>query len=168
MYIAAACLMDGASQLLFLGEDLTLYKNILISTDGTELSKRAVLHGLALAKSLDARVTALTVMAPYSDASLWKIATHKGPEMYAKHIKSDAEKHIAQVEVAAAESDIDVNTIAATAHHPWEEIIDTAKKLGCDLIIMASHGRGGLNSLLLGSETQKVLAHSSIPVLVHR
>lgn len=145
-----------------------MYKNILIPTDGSELSKSAIKDGLALANSLGARVTALTVMAPYVDASLWEIAVYKDPEMYENHIKTEADKRIAQVKEVAEETGIDVNTVAAKAHHPWKEIVDTAEKMSCDLIVMASHGRSGISSILLGSETQKVLAHSKIPVLVHR
>ncbi len=139
-----------------------MYKHIMISTDGSELSLRGVEHGIGLAKENASRVTILTVSQPYplqSAATLdsWSAAQTKHAQDALAKAKAIAEKH--GVEITARQ---DSNDSAA------EAIVDSAQSLGCDLIVMASHGRRGISRLLLGSQTSEVVSHSPIPVLVVR
>ena len=145
-----------------------MYKHVLIPTDGSELSSQAEAAGLTLAKALDARVTALTVTPPFqfigSDPMMLVVSQ---PE-YEKAQAARAEKTLERVKTTAAAIGVPVETERAVSLHPFEAIITTAKERGCDLIFMASHGRGGVAGLILGSVTTKVLTHSKIPVLVLR
>ena len=145
-----------------------MYKHILIATDGSTLARKAVTHGLALAKALGARVSAVTVTEPW--------ATTAPPEILNEPFVQDFEnaathraKHILDVALAAAK---DANIACSTLHvrdsFPAEGILEAAADIGCDLIVMASHGRRGLAKLILGSQTTEVLTHSTIPVLVCR
>lgn len=145
-----------------------MYKHVLIPTDGSDLSSRAEAAGLTLARALDARVTALTVTPPFQligTEPMMLVATE--PE-YEKAQAARAEKTLERVKMSAAAIGVPVETLRTESTHPFEAIIATAKERGCDLIFMASHGRGGVTGLILGSETSKVLTHSKIPVLVYR
>ncbi len=145
-----------------------MYKHVLIPTDGSELSAKAEAAGLTLARTLDAKVTALTVTAPFqfiATEPMMLVATE--PE-YEKAQSARSEKTFERVRSAAAAIGIPVETLRAIHPHPFEAIIATAKERGCDLIFMASHGRRGVAGLILGSETVKVLTHAKIPVLVYR
>ena len=145
-----------------------MYKHVLIPTDGSDLSSKAEAAGLTLARALDARVTALTVTPPFQfigTEPMLLVATE--PE-YEKAQAARAEKTLERVKMTAAAIGVPVETLRTVDTHPFEAIIATAKERGCDLIFMASHGRGGLTGLILGSETSKVLTHSKIPVLVYR
>ena len=145
-----------------------MYKHVLIPTDGSELSSRAEAAGLTLARALDAKVTALTVTPPFQfigTEPMMLVATE--PE-YEKAQTARAEKILERVKATAAAIEMPVETVRTVDVRPYESIIATAKQRGCDLIFMASHGRGGVAGLLLGSETTKVLTHSKIPVLVYR
>ena len=133
-----------------------MFKHILIPTDGSELSGKAVQSGVALAKSVGAKVTGITVTVPsqvFSDASP---ATAAG------------EKYLGQIKDAAAAAGVHCNVIHAEHEQPYQAIIDATKRNGCDLVVMASHGRRGVSAFMLGSETVKLLTHSTIPVLVYR
>jgi nucleotide-binding universal stress UspA family protein len=145
-----------------------MYQHILLPTDGSELSTQAVRAGIRLAKSLGARVTALhTTPQFYPD----KMPAREIPERsseYEKQTREEAARVLGAVEEAAREAGVACNALHRASDSPWEEIIKVATEQGCDLICMASHGRHGLNALLLGSETTKVLTHSKIPVLVCR
>lgn len=145
-----------------------MYKCILIPTDGSEFSERAIRTGVALAKLLNAKVIGLTVAQPLNIGSLHG----QIPETMASTIRSQAvafgEQNLAVIENAAKEADIALDTIQSSQDHPWQAIIQTAKDKRCDLIVMASHGRRGLSAMILGSETQKVVTHANIPVLVVR
>jgi nucleotide-binding universal stress UspA family protein len=145
-----------------------MYKHVLIPTDGSELSSKAEAAGLAMAKSLDAKVTALTVTPPFQfigTEPMVLVATEPEDE---KAQTARAEKTLERVRMTAAAIGVPVETLRTVSSHPFEAIIATAKERGCDLIYMASHGRSGLSGLLLGSVTTKVLTHSKIPVLVYR
>lgn len=133
-----------------------MYKHFLIPTDGSELAREAIKSGIALAKVLGAKVTGITVTAPsevFADTSRTIAA---------------AEKCLIEVRDAASAAGVSCNTVRAEHEQPYQAIIDAAKKNGCDLIVMASHGRRGVSALMLGSETVKVLTHCTIPVLVYR
>ena len=145
-----------------------MHKSILLPTDGSENCKRAVDYGIALAKQSGARIVALTVTQPlHTGTPRGLIPAHLRSVVHdemAKHAREALEL----VESAAKAAGLSVESVHTSHDHPWEEIVRVAKDKGCDLIVMASHGRRGAAALLLGSETQKVLTHSKVPVLVFR
>lgn len=145
-----------------------MYRNILIATDGSELSNEAVTHGIALAKALNAKVTALTVVMPWREATLWEVAVTRSEKEYDAFAKERAAECLATVTDAAKASGVSCNAVTLKHEAPWKAIVDTAGSMSCDLVVMASHGWKGVAGFVLGSETQKVLTHSSVPVLVHR
>jgi|KBSSwiStaDraftv2_1062776.scaffolds.fasta_scaffold1363872_1 nucleotide-binding universal stress UspA family protein len=148
-----------------------MYKHILVPTDGSKLSLAAAKTAAGLAKKVGARITSVYVMAPYmppieSDvAAFYPAYSAKG---YDREVRKSADKALARVKALADASQVKCEGVAVTGPNPWSDIIHTAKDKKCDLIVMASHGRRGLEALLLGSETQKVLTHSKVPVLVCR
>ena len=146
-----------------------MYKHILVPTDGSALSLKAVRAAAKLAAKLKAKVTALYVIAPYEPRTTSEDIVYLSAQSmreYEKEVRKTADRALARV-VATADGTA-CATMSSTHAHPWEAIIDAAKARKCDLIVMASHGRRGLAGLLLGSETQKVLTHSKTPVLVCR
>jgi nucleotide-binding universal stress UspA family protein len=148
------------------------YKHILVPTDGSKLSLKAAREATALARSLKAKITAVYVIPPWmpaaSDESSLMYNSAHGQSAYRKATETEAGKALAKVAAAAAAAKVSCEMLSVTDGQAWEGIIKTARAKKCDLIIMASHGRGGLAGLLLGSETQKVLSHSKTPVLVCR
>jgi nucleotide-binding universal stress UspA family protein len=145
-----------------------MYAHILIPTDGSELAEKAVKHGIELAKQIGAKVTALTVLPPFHMLTADTQMLEDTPGQYKARMQSHAKKILDSVVEAAQAAGIVCETMQAGHDHPYEAIIDAARVKGCDLIVMASHGRHGLSAIILGSETLKVLTHSKIPVLVHR
>ena len=145
-----------------------MFKHILIPTDGSDLSRKAVLYGVQLAKASGAKVTALTVTDPYLAATMDAVLIPVGEEDYEEQSRLLAERAMEQVKMAADAAGVPCETIREVHDQPYRAIIDAAHALACDLIVMASHGRRGISALLLGSETVKVLTHSTIPVLVYR
>jgi nucleotide-binding universal stress UspA family protein len=129
-----------------------MYRHILIPTDGSELAERAVTHGLSLAKFVGAKVTVLIVAEAFAK--------------YTEQIKKHNASVLDRVANAAKQAGVPCDTMQAQDMQPYEAIIATATDRGCDLIVMASHGRGGLSAIVLGSVTNKVLTHTKIPVLV--
>jgi nucleotide-binding universal stress UspA family protein len=144
-----------------------MFKKILLPTDGSDLSSKAIQGGLAFAKALHARVVGLTVVEPYSYSNLSEYRPETLDNYEERMMKTAAER-LGKVADAAAQASIPFETLTVKSFSPFEAIIDTAKAKGCDVIFMASHGRRGLSAVLLGSETQKVLTHSTIPVMVYR
>jgi nucleotide-binding universal stress UspA family protein len=144
-----------------------MFKRILVPTDGSELSNKAIAAAVDLAKSLGATVVGMTTLEPYSYSNLSEYRPETLDDYESRMDQIGAER-LGRIADAAARSGVPVETVAAKSFSPFEAIIDTAKGKSCDLIIMASHGRRGLNAVLLGSETQKVLTHTSIPVMVYR
>jgi nucleotide-binding universal stress UspA family protein len=147
-----------------------MYKNILIPTDGSELSKKAVEHGVLLARALKARVTSITVL---SVSQIFKLEPDSFTELpeeygYKKQMERFANKCLDQVKTAALAQDVSCDLMYVEHEHPYQAIIDAANNQHCDLIVMASHGRHGISAIVLGSVTVKVLTHSTIPVLVYR
>jgi nucleotide-binding universal stress UspA family protein len=147
-----------------------MYKNLLLATDGSKLSAKALTHALALAKPLGAKITAFYAapdypMPAYADGVVYEPVSRKE---YAKLAAQDADKILQDVAAKATAAGVDCKTTYAIAAAPWEAILDAAKKNKCDAIVMASHGRKGISAILLGSETQKVLTHSKLPVIVVR
>jgi nucleotide-binding universal stress UspA family protein len=143
-----------------------MYTNILIPTDGSELAGKAVQHGIALAKRIGAKVTALTVLPPFHTFTTDTQMIEDTPAQYEGRMRQHAETTLGAVAKAAA--GIACELVHVEHEHPYQAIIDTADAKGCDLIVMASHGRRGISAIVLGSETVKVLTHCKTPVLVHR
>lgn len=145
-----------------------MYKNILIATDGSELSAKAVQNGIALAKHLGAKITVVMVRKPFHTFTLDPQAVEDTAMQYTLRVHEATEKALATIASVAKAAGVACETVDVEHEHPFQAIIDTAAFKGCDLITMASHGRSGISAVLLGSETVKVLTHSKIPVLVHR
>jgi nucleotide-binding universal stress UspA family protein len=145
-----------------------MFKHILIPTDGSDLSRKAILYGVQLAKKCGAKLTGLTVAEPYQPVGMDAVLIPIDEGDYEEQSRVLSEKAIEQVKMAAQAAGVSCETIREINDQPYRAIIDAAETLGCDLIVMASHGRRGISALLLGSETAKVLTHSTIPVLVYR
>ena len=145
-----------------------MYKHILIPTDGSELSKKAVDHGIGLAKALNAKVTAVTVSEPFHIFAVEPGMLTDTPDEYEKRIAALTGKYLKAAKDAATAAGVPCDVAQVEHEHPYETIIDTARKRGCDAIAMASHGRSGVSAIVLGSETVKVLTHSTIPIVVVR
>jgi nucleotide-binding universal stress UspA family protein len=145
-----------------------MYKRILIPTDGSEASQRAILAGVEFAREVGAEVVGLTATPEFSVLSTDSEMLQDTPEQYSAASAARAARVLADIQSAAADAGVPCRTQHAIEDDPYAAIIAAAGQNGCDLIVMASHGRHGLKGLLLGSETQKVLVHSTIPVLVHR
>jgi len=145
-----------------------MYKHILIPTDGSALATTAVKQALDFAKAIGAEVTILTVHEPFHIFTLETEMISDTSAVYKELAKRHAKAVLEKVDALAKARAVKCTLLDVEADYPYEAIIDTAKKKKCDLIAMASHGHGGVKALILGSETQKVLAHSSIPVLVYR
>ena len=145
-----------------------MFKHLLIPTDGSVTSEAAIRQGLAMARETSARVTALHVVQPFHVMAYGIDMIEETRDSYDAQAQEKARHILQAVERQAAEQNVPVNSVTASADHPYEAIIRTATEQGCDLIVMASHGRRGVQALLLGSETQKVLTHTKLPVLVLR
>lgn len=142
-----------------------MYRNILVPTDGSDITAKAVQSAITLAKTLGATLTAVSVKEPYPYSAISEMQAVPPQEFF------DTQERIAAARVkdvvdAATAAGLGCVGLTVEALHAWEAVVDTAKDKGCDLIVMASHGRRGVSALLLGSETQKVLTHCQIPVLV--
>ncbi len=147
-----------------------MFQRILIATDGSTLSRKAVATGIALAAQHGAELVAMTVVPRYPKA-YFDGAMVFAPDDIARIEKqwaAAAEETLATVATRAKSSGVKVKTVAVSSDLVAESIVAAAKKHKCDLIVMASHGRKGIKRLLLGSETQHVLTHSTLPVLVLR
>jgi nucleotide-binding universal stress UspA family protein len=149
-------------------EEEHMYKNILIPTDGSDLAAKAVEHGVAFAKEISAKITALTVTEPFAAFAVAPSQLEYTRAEYNKQAEAYAEQALAAVAAAGELAGIACETHHVERNHVYQAIIDTATANGCDLILMASHGRRGMSAIILGSETVKVLTHSKIPVLVYR
>ena len=147
-----------------------MYKHILIPTDGSELSRATASRAVSFAKEAGARVTVFYAKPEYPIAYFGEgaLIDPTTPEKFAELADQQAAEYLADVQRQCAEAGVECNTVAATSDVPYEAIIEAAEKSACDLIFMASHGRRGISGFLLGSETNKVLTHSKVPVLVYR
>lgn len=147
-----------------------MFKHLLVPTDGSPLSDETVTSAVQFAAETKARITFLYVRPDYPVAYFGEgaLVDPTTPESFAEMTEKVAQEILARSAAAAEAGKVACTTRALINDLPYEAIIDTATQEGCDLIFMASHGRRGLVGLLLGSETQKVLTHSAIPVLVYR
>jgi nucleotide-binding universal stress UspA family protein len=145
-----------------------MYKHLLIATDGSDLARYALREGIGLAHALGARVTAMTVTLPFHVFSMKPTMVTDTAERYREDMNREAENFLAPAKKEAAAQGVAVETVHRVHEHAWEAIVDTARSAGCDLIVMASHGRSGVGALLVGSQTAKVIAHAHVPVLVAR
>ena len=147
-----------------------MFKHILVPTDGSELSQQTAQRAVSFAKETGASITAFYAkpeypITYYGEGALIDPTT---PEKFSALMDEQAATYLDAVAKLCAEAGVSCNTTSATSDVPYEAIIEAAEKAGCDLIFMASHGRRGISAMLLGSETNKVLTHSKIPVLVYR
>lgn len=144
-----------------------MFSHILIATDGSEHAGRAVEYALRLARALDARVTGVSIIPPWA-----KVAGYDAvwfPEaLYKERAHASADKQLEMARQAGREHAVAIETIVVEHEQLHSGILETARARGCDLVVMGSHGRSGLQAMLLGSVTNKVLAHAHIPVLVCR
>lgn len=147
-----------------------MFKHILVPTDGSQLSQETVKRAIGFAREAGARLTFFYAkpeypVAFYGEGALIDPTT---PEKFAKMAQQQADDILGACTKLAAEAGVSSSIATKTSDIPYEAIIAAAEAAGCDLIFMASHGRRGFGGLLLGSETQKVLTHSRVPVLVYR
>jgi nucleotide-binding universal stress UspA family protein len=144
-----------------------MYKKILVPTDVSDTGAKVIPHAVALAKSCGAAVVGLNVTDPYPYSGLAETVPITA-DQYRVHVTQEAEYALKPLQDACKAADLAFEPIIAEDIHPWKAMLDVAKERGCDLVVIASHGRRGMQALLLGSETQKLLTHSTIPVLVLR
>jgi nucleotide-binding universal stress UspA family protein len=147
-----------------------MFKNVLVPTDGSSLSLKAAAQGVALAKSLGAKVTGFFA-APPATPVVYRNNLPVGfaqPGEHAQMIEKTAAKHLDALERLAKKAGVRFEGVHATNDYPADAILDIAKKKKCDVIVMATQGEGGLRGMFIGSVTQKVLNQSKIPVLVLR
>jgi nucleotide-binding universal stress UspA family protein len=144
-----------------------MFKRILVPTDGSDITMKAIDTAIQLAKSVGAELFTISVKEPFPYSAISEMQPTPPQEFF------DAQERIASKRVHAVIESSKQAGVACQSHtvealHPWEAIIEHAKRMDCDLLVMASHGRRGVSALLLGSETQKVLTHSKVPVLIVR
>ncbi len=145
-----------------------MYKKILVPTDGSELSEKAADHAIQLAKTVGADLIILTVTLPWSAIAIGEIAVALPLEDYENRSELNAQAFLKSIAKLADKAEVAHESLHVQGSNPYEAIIAVAKENECDLIVMGSHGRRGVEGFLLGSETVDVLTHTSIPVLVCR
>ncbi|MBV8633743.1 MAG: universal stress protein [Burkholderiaceae bacterium] len=145
-----------------------MFKHILFPTDGAATSKHIIKECISFAKSSGADITALHVMPRYSPYVYEAEIVGATQEKFEQDCVAAAEEFLAEIVSAAREAGVPCKPLHITSDYPYDAIIRTAEDKRCDLIAMASHGRKGVKGMILGSETQKVLTHTKLPVLVFR
>jgi nucleotide-binding universal stress UspA family protein len=146
---------------------MTMFKRILVPTDGSDITAKAIETSIALAQSVGAQLYTISVKEPFPYSAISEMQPTPPQEFFDAQERIAA-KRVQHVVELATTAGLVCHAHTVEALHPWEAIIDHAKRLECDLLVMASHGRRGVSALLLGSETQKVLTHSKVPVLIVR
>jgi len=145
-----------------------MFKHLLLPTDGSEASQATLLNGVRLAKEFSARITGISVVPEFHVLTFSAAMIEDTRDVFVAESRAQAQRNLAMLSKAADEAGVPCETEVVLSDHPYEAIIRTSDSRGCDLIMMASHGRRGVQAVLLGSETQKVLTHSKVPVLVYR
>lgn len=147
-----------------------MFKHILLPTDGSELSLKTAQRAIAFAKDAGAKITVFFAKPEYPVAYFGEgaLIDPTTPEDFARMTERQAAEYLGETAALCAAAGVECDTVSEINDVPYEAIIAAAERCGCDLIFMASHGRRGLSGFLLGSETNKVLTHSNIPVLVYR
>jgi nucleotide-binding universal stress UspA family protein len=145
-----------------------MFNTILLPTDGSDLSDKATATAVEFAKLHRAKIVGITVIQPLPLSSMGDGGAVIDSGQFALKMQDAARSYIDKVAAGARAAAIPFEGVISVSHTPYEEIVEAAKKFDCDLIMMASHGHKGINKLLLGSQTDKVLAHTTLPVLVLR
>jgi nucleotide-binding universal stress UspA family protein len=145
-----------------------MYKHIMVATDGSDIANAALKHAIDLAKEIGAKLSAVTVTEPFEMIAFAEQAAVISPTDYKNSTTEYAKKILGAAESTAKAAGIDCATIHAEHRYPYQGIIDAAKINNADLIVIGSHGRSGIEGLLLGSQAVKVLTHTKIPALVVR
>lgn len=147
-----------------------MFKHIFVPTDGSELSRMTAERAITFAKETGARITVFFAKPEYPIAYFGEgaLIDPTTPEKFAELADQQASEYLGEVQKKCGDAGVECTVISATSDVPYEAIIQGAEQSACDLIFMASHGRRGISGFLLGSETNKVLTHSKIPVLVYR
>lgn len=145
-----------------------MYTNILVATDGSEIAMKAVSHATEFAKAVNAKLTAVVVTEPFEAIAYAGEAMIYAPDDYTKQSASHAKTVLDAATAAARAQGVDCDTRHCENRYPYDGIIHTAEDIGADLIVVGSHGRRGVEGLLLGSQAVKLLTHTKIPALVVR
>jgi nucleotide-binding universal stress UspA family protein len=145
-----------------------MFNTILVPTDGSELADNAIHAAVEIAKSMHGKIIGLAVAEPFPYSSLADSGIIPDPAAHDNGLLERAQTHVDKIKAAAEQAGVPCETFVSLAADPATEIIDSAARHRCDVVFMASHGRRGIQKLLLGSVTQKVMAHSTLPVLVFR
>lgn len=145
-----------------------MYKKIIIATDGSDIATKAAEHAVTLAKGLGAELAAVTVTEPYENVAFTENMAVINPTDYKQQCQAHAENVLSKVAGIASAQGLKLETFHQDNHWPYDGAIKAAEEFGADLIVMGSHGRRGLEGLLLGSEAVKLLTHTKIPTLVVR
>ena len=145
-----------------------MFNTILFPTDGSPLSDKAAETALAFAQLNKAKLVAISVVQPFPFSPMADGGIVLDASLYEQQMHESAQRAIDKISVAARAANIAFEGVVSVSPSPHEEIVNTAESYHCDIILMASHGRKGLNKLFVGSETQKVLAHTHLPVMVLR
>ncbi|HVW49120.1 MULTISPECIES: universal stress protein [unclassified Trinickia] len=144
-----------------------MFKHILVPTDGSDLSKKAIDGAIDLARTVGARITAYACLPQYPYSPFSEVVVEQPADFLARS-EREAREHLDEIEAAARLAGVPCSSQTSVHPSAYLGIIEAAESGGCDVIFMASHGRKGLGSLLIGSETQRVLTHTKIPVIVYR
>jgi nucleotide-binding universal stress UspA family protein len=145
-----------------------MYKHLLLATDGTELAQAALEHGLDLARKTGAKVTVVTVTMPWSAVAYGVYEGLTARDAFDEASRKQAQALLSDAAAKAASRGVACTTVHKADVNPYQGVLAVAQESGCDLIVVGSHGRRGLERLILGSEAMKVLTHSKVPVLVWR
>lgn len=146
-----------------------MFKRILIATDGSRLSRKAIAHGVALAKSFGASVVGFHNRIPFSTIHYGEMIFPPATEdQYERLPLKQGERALGEIEVHTTRAGVGYKAVHSHMPSISDEIIRVAKKQKCGLIVMASHGRKGIERVMIGSEANQVLTHSTIPVLITR
>jgi len=145
-----------------------MFQHLLLPTDGSQLSRDTAERAVAFAKSSNATITALYAKPAGHPENYGDLIEPAALEHLVTGSEGKAKEYLGFIKKLCKDAGVECNALAVVSDTPWEAIINAADDHNCDLIFMSKHGRGGLSSLLLGSETYRVLTHSSVPVLVYR